>query len=115
YIGIPLISSKLGYNECRMLADKLMSRISSWTSKYLSFGGRLQLNSSTLFGFKIYWRFLLYCREEAKKAGMISWTKVCTPKQEEGLGIKSISGWNRAATLQYGWEICTSKQSVWVQ
>jgi hypothetical protein len=37
YLGVPLISSRLSAEDCRMLLEKISRRIDSWTSKNLSF------------------------------------------------------------------------------
>jgi hypothetical protein len=55
YLGIPLISSKLSAGDCKALVDRITGRINSWTSKKLSFAGRLQLLSSVLFSLQVYW------------------------------------------------------------
>lgn len=52
---MPLISSKLSAADCRILVEKITSRIDSWTSKKLSFAGRLQLLVSVLYGLQVYW------------------------------------------------------------
>lgn len=36
YLGIPLISGKLSKADCRLLTEKITSRINSWTSKSFS-------------------------------------------------------------------------------
>ena len=41
YLGVPLISSRLSHSNCQPLLDKIMARIQSWTSRSLSFAGRL--------------------------------------------------------------------------
>ena len=55
YLGVPLISSKLSHSDCKPLLDKIMARIQSWTSRSLSFEGRLQLISSVLYSIQTYW------------------------------------------------------------
>jgi hypothetical protein len=55
YLGVHLISSRLSAADCRMLIEKITSRIDSWTSKNLSFAGRLQLLSSAPFSLQVYW------------------------------------------------------------
>ncbi|XP_062158773.1 uncharacterized protein LOC133866258 [Alnus glutinosa] len=37
YLGLPLISSKLSAADCKVLHDKIVGRIDSWSSKKLSF------------------------------------------------------------------------------
>ncbi|KAL7173043.1 hypothetical protein ACSBR2_032502 [Camellia fascicularis] len=49
YLLFPLISYKLKAAECKQLNKRMMNRINSWTTKFLSYGGRLQLDQSVLF------------------------------------------------------------------
>lgn len=55
YLGVPLISSRLSAEDCRMILEKISRRIGSWTSKNLSFAGRLQLLTSVMFSLQVYW------------------------------------------------------------
>ncbi|GAV73872.1 hypothetical protein CFOL_v3_17355 [Cephalotus follicularis] len=59
--------------------------------------------------------FLWFGVGDAKRAGKVAWETVCHPKEEGGLGIKSMRTWNKAAILQLGWEIVTEKESMWVR
>lgn len=43
YLGLPLMPHKLRPQDYQPLIDKVLSRISSWIVRYLSFAGRLQL------------------------------------------------------------------------
>ncbi|GJT49873.1 putative reverse transcriptase domain-containing protein [Tanacetum coccineum] len=43
YLGVPLISSRLLYRDCKILVEKLESRVNDWKNKFLSLAGRLQL------------------------------------------------------------------------
>ncbi|GAV83739.1 hypothetical protein CFOL_v3_27185 [Cephalotus follicularis] len=109
-----------------------MGRANSWLSSSLSFSGRLQLTLSSLFSILVFWcstlmllvaimkeceailrRFLWHGNGNYKKGGELAWNKVCRPKEEGGLGIKSTRAWNFAAILKHGWEICHKKKSVW--
>lgn len=55
YLGVPLISGKLKYQDCVPLIDKMTAIISSWASKVLSFSSRLQLIKSILFSIQAFW------------------------------------------------------------
>ncbi|KAL3519687.1 hypothetical protein ACH5RR_017836 [Cinchona calisaya] len=46
YLGIPLISSRLTIVDCNPLIDKIRARVLGWSSKTLTYGGRLQLVKS---------------------------------------------------------------------
>ena len=58
YLGVPLISTKLSSSDYKVLVEKIVARIRSWTSKCLSYAGRLQLMISILSSFHIYWSIL---------------------------------------------------------
>lgn len=49
FLGVPLISSKLSHSDCQPLIQRITARVSSWTSRFLSYSGRVQLIKSVLF------------------------------------------------------------------
>ena len=55
YLGVPLISTRLSHCDCQPLIDKLLARIQAWTSRSLSFAGRLPLLGSVLYNIQMYW------------------------------------------------------------
>ncbi|GJV05024.1 uncharacterized protein Tco_1338593 [Tanacetum coccineum] len=55
YLGVPLISSRLRYRDCKVLVERVQNRINDWKNKYLSFAGRLQLVMSVLSSMHGYW------------------------------------------------------------
>ncbi|KAI3808225.1 hypothetical protein L1987_24173 [Smallanthus sonchifolius] len=55
YLGVPLISSRLMYRDCKVLVDRLDKKIDNWMTKSLSFAGRLQLIKSVMSAMHIYW------------------------------------------------------------
>ena len=59
YLGIPLLSTKLTAADCSELVDRITAKIRSWTTKFLSYAGRLQLIHSVLFGINSFWASLL--------------------------------------------------------
>ena len=54
YLGIPVISTRLSHCDCQPLLDKILARIQSWTSRSLSYAGRLQLIASVLYSIQMY-------------------------------------------------------------
>src|SRR3954467_8412272 len=55
YLGVPLISGRLSFTDCKPLIDKITQRIRSWGVKKLSFAGRIQLIQSVVQGITQYW------------------------------------------------------------
>ena len=133
YLGVPLISSRLMNRDCRILVERVKSRVGDWKNKSLSFAGRLQLVQSVLSSMYIYWasvfllpiriiheieqamRGFLWCQGEMKRGkANVAWNIVCLPKQEGGLGIKSLESVNIALMTKNLWHIITRKDSLWV-
>ena len=120
YLGVPLISSRLTYQHCLPMLERIINRIKLWTAASLSYAGRLQLIKSTLFSIQVYWSslFMLPCSIIRKiestlaaflwkgtsltsSGAKVAWDSVCYPIKEGGLGIKKIKTWNRAAILKH--------------
>ncbi|GJR71587.1 hypothetical protein Tco_0083952 [Tanacetum coccineum] len=55
YLGIPLLSKKIGISDCKVLVDKVKSKVNDWKHKTLSYAGRLQLIASVLSAMQTYW------------------------------------------------------------
>lgn len=55
YLGVPLLSSRLSYNDCLPVIESIKCIISSWANRFLSNAGRLLLNNSVLFHLLVYW------------------------------------------------------------
>ncbi|KAM0004605.1 putative reverse transcriptase zinc-binding domain-containing protein [Helianthus debilis subsp. tardiflorus] len=134
YLGVPLISSRLVYNDCRVLIERMEKKIVNWVSKALSFAGRLQLINSVLSSMHIYWasvfimparvisdlekkirRFLWNAGSEGRIRAKVAWKHVCLPKQEGGLGIRSIADVNKSLMAKHIWSILTKRDSIWVK
>ena len=52
YLGVPLHSKKLNSRDCRPLVDRIIGRIKFWSSRLLSYAGRIQLVRSVIGGMK---------------------------------------------------------------
>ncbi|GJZ40961.1 putative reverse transcriptase domain, reverse transcriptase zinc-binding domain protein [Tanacetum coccineum] len=134
YLGVPLISSRLLYKDCKILVEKVRKRIGDWKNKWLSFAGRRQLVISVLSSMHIYWASVfilpmgiinhieqlmsgfLWCQGDMKRGkAKVSWEDVCLPKQEGGLGIRRLENFNVALMSTHVWKIVTRKDSLWVK
>lgn len=45
----------------------------------------------------------------------VAWKDICLPKDEGGLGIRSVSSWNTALMTVHIWKILSHKESLWVR
>ncbi|GKC54852.1 hypothetical protein Tco_1077597 [Tanacetum coccineum] len=83
YVGVPLVTTRLVYRDCKELVEKVQNRIRDWKNKFLSFAGRLQLIQSVLSSMHV---------GKAK----VSWEAICLPKTKGGLGIRRLQDFNVA-------------------
>jgi hypothetical protein len=60
YLGVPLISTRLTYSNCKPLEEQILSRIKLWTSASLTYVRRLQIIKSILFSIQVYSPLLYY-------------------------------------------------------
>ncbi|GKD13040.1 lysine histidine transporter-like 8 protein [Tanacetum coccineum] len=85
YLGVPLISSRLLYKDCKILVEKVQNRIGDWKNKIM--------------------RGFLWCHGEMKKGkAKVEWENICFVKSEGGLGIRR-SFWDvpPKAGMSWGW------------
>ncbi|XP_056860131.1 uncharacterized protein LOC130508575 [Raphanus sativus] len=132
YLEVPLCTKKLSITNCAPLLQAIKSKLHSWTTRTLSFAGRLQLLASVIAGITNFWscafilpkaclaeidslcsRFLWKGKTEGHNSAKVSWASVTTPKKEGGLGLKNLLVWNRAAALKLIWILFFKQDSIW--
>ena len=133
YLGVPLISTRLSHYDCQQLLDKILARIQSWTSRSLSYAGRLQLIASVLHSIQVYWcsqfiipkctiakieqmfnSFLWFGNMGNAQCAKVRWESVCLPKEEGGLGLRRVKDSNDANVMKHIWNLFYRKDSLWV-
>lgn len=134
YLGVPLISTALWVNDCKPLVQKVRDKIDSWENKWLNYAGKVQLATSVLLSMQVYWSsifllpisvtkqieklirgFIWGGKDAARGKAKVSWKDVCCPKQEGGLGLRSLRCWNKALMVYHIWNIVSEKCSLWVK
>ena len=110
YLGIPLFLSNNKRRDFKYLKENLKAKKSSWKCKSLSWMGRATLIKSMALAIPSYTmvvcklpkglceemdaivrRFLWGPRKETSHYFTpMAWSKLCTPKNERGLGFKSL-------------------------
>ncbi|GJR83550.1 hypothetical protein Tco_0154335 [Tanacetum coccineum] len=134
YLGVPLVSSRLLYRDCKELIEKVHNRIKDWRNKSLSAAGRLQLVQSVIGSMHVYWasvfilptrmlleieqlmRGFLWCQGTMRKGkSKVAWEVVCLPKHEGGLGLRRLELFNKALMIAHIWSLLSHKESLWVK
>ncbi|KAK4381921.1 putative mitochondrial protein [Sesamum angolense] len=92
YLGVPLTSSRLTIADCRPLITKIDARLAGKMRKFLWQGPNRRGNAK------------------------VAWDQICKPKEEGGLGIRSMTVSNRALMLKQLWRILQNDgTSIWVE
>lgn len=100
----------------------------------LSFAGRVQLIASVISGIVNFWlstfmlpqgcvrkieslcsRFLWSGTIDGSTGAKISWSAVCLPKEEGGVGLRRFSVWNKTLCLRFIWLLFEDSGSLWAR
>lgn len=132
YLGLPLLTKCMTVTDFLPLVEKIRKRIGSWTWRFLSYAGRVQLINSVIASLTSFWMaafrlpsgcikeierlcsaFLWSGPELNSKKEKIAWTEVVKMKKEGGMGIRSLREMNIVSVLELVWRIL-SANSLWV-
>lgn len=58
YLGVALVGTRILAPYRQPLKDRILQRLTSWTVRYLTYAGRLQLLKSVVFGIWNYWTLI---------------------------------------------------------
>ncbi|KAG7578318.1 hypothetical protein ISN45_Aa03g025130 [Arabidopsis thaliana x Arabidopsis arenosa] len=133
YLGLPLCSRKLSVKDCDPLLSQIRRKLNSWTHRFLSFAGRLTLLSSVISGIIGFWTsafflpkrisrkitslcssFIWHGKVDIPSGTKVAWHDICFPKEEGGLGLRSIASWNETCALKLIWMLFFRAGSLWV-
>ena len=127
YLGLPLGAHFKTKSSWDGIVEKMECRLASWKWMYLFNGGRVTLIKSTISNLpthflslfstpatvanrieKLQWDFLWGGLGEEFKYHLVSWSKVCSPISEGGLGICNLKLSNQA--LLGKWLCCYANE-----
>ena len=134
YLGLPLTTKSMSSSDYQPLLETIRNRISSWKNRFLSYAGRRELLGSVLWSISSFWlsafRLPKACIREIDKIcsaflwsgsdlnprkAKVAWEEVCRPKDEGGLGLRSLTDMNNVTLLKLLWRLVTNKSSLWVR
>lgn len=134
YLGLPLTTKSMSSSDYQPLLETIRNRISSWKNRFLSYAGRLELLGSVLWSISSFWlsafRLPKACIQEIDKIcsaflwsgsdlnprkAKVAWEAVCRPKDEGGLGLRSLTDMNKVTLLKLLWRLISNKSSLWVR
>ena len=131
YLGLPLMTKAMRKQDYLPLVERVRSRVSTWTCRYLSYAGRVQLIKAVLISIINFWASVfrlpsgcikeveklcasfLWTGPELKSTGAkVAWKDICKLKCEGGLGIRALKEVNKVAGLKLIWRLLTG-DSLW--
>jgi hypothetical protein len=132
YLGLSLGAPFKAKSYWDEVVGKIERRLASWKRLYLSKGGRVTLIKSTLSNLPTYFLslfpipssvasrieklhrdFLWGGIGEEFKYHLVSWSKVCSPISEGGLGIRNLRIFNKALLGKWLWRYAYEREALW--
>ncbi|KAL4185406.1 hypothetical protein AMTRI_Chr10g230540 [Amborella trichopoda] len=134
YLGLPISDSKFPIAVWDRIIERVQVKLDLWKYKYLSLGGRVTLLRSCLANLPIYQMSVIHMLASVAKSieklmrdvlwgthgdnnkfYFLIWDRVCTPKQEGGLGIRSLRYFNEALICKWWWQNAHFRNHLWCQ
>ena len=129
YLGVPLFLSKSKSQDFDYVKERLDSKLKGWKSKNLSWSGRATLIKSVAQAIPTYsmsatllpkglsdqldasvHRFWWRPKSNASSYwSPMSWSSLCLPQKEGGLGFRKFWDFNQALLSKLGWWILSRK------
>ncbi|XP_060186235.1 uncharacterized protein LOC132615631 [Lycium barbarum] len=131
YLGVPIYYGRRMNIHYKEIIEKIQNRLSSWTGKLLSIGGRKTLIKHVLHSMHIH--LLSACDPSSVVLAQIhslfakffwsnsvgnsskhwaTWTTLCHPQKEGGMGFRSLQDISKSLFAKLWWNMRT-KQSLW--
>lgn len=124
YLGVPLFTGAPKTRHLQSIADGIIAKFALWKGNSLSMAGRICLVQSFIQGAFVHsmmiyrWPKTVLRKLEAcmrnfvvtgdiLRAGSVkvSWKRCCVPKEEGGLGLRSMVTANKAFLSRLSWDI----------
>ncbi|XP_062079946.1 uncharacterized protein LOC133784674 [Humulus lupulus] len=134
FLGTPICSKRISAADCKCILEKMPSRIRSWSTRNLSYMGRVTLINSFLISIHSYWAQIMIlpkilikdveaiCRaflwkgiSDSHIPGLIAWEYICSSRAAGGLGFRRLHDWNLAGMGKYVWAIAKKKDNLFVK
>ncbi|KAL9667689.1 hypothetical protein QQ045_002053 [Rhodiola kirilowii] len=128
YLGAPLFPGRSKISYFKYLEDTIRSKISGWAKNFLNISGRATLISSILCSISIHTQSIIpvpkTCVASMErlfanfiwdgKHHWVSWDNICLPKNEGGLGIRSLRDVKDALLGKVAWRFLLN-ESFWAK
>lgn len=133
YLGFLIIQGRMKRMHFDGLFNKILSKTTNWTMKFLSKAGKITLARSVLSAIPVCWmqnfklpasvvskiestisRFIL--KDSTRKSiHLVSWKNMAKPKELGGLNLRHISTFNTALLGKLVWDFIHNSNKLWVK
>jgi hypothetical protein len=132
FLGIPVGSNPRRRETWKPVVEAMSNKLSTWTSRHLSMGGRITLINSVLASMPLYFfsfykapscvlkqlvkiqrNFLWGGGLEEKKLCWVKWDHISCPKSQGGLGVKNLALFNSALLYKWKWRLIEERNALW--
>ncbi|KAG2252551.1 hypothetical protein Bca52824_082687 [Brassica carinata] len=108
YLGLPLSPKRISAATLQPFLDRITAKLHSWTVKFLSFAGKVQMITSVIYGMN---------STSSAAGARVSWSDICKPKTEGGLGIRKLEDFEMVFRLKRIWLFFSASgfwgRSIW--
>jgi Reverse transcriptase (RNA-dependent DNA polymerase) len=134
YLGYPMPKGALQCKHYRKMSDQMQNKFGGWVMNLLSHAGRLTLIQSVLQTIPIYYmgaqvlpktvikqleaiirRFFWGKTNKTHYLAYTAWDRICTDKEDGGLGLRKLETLNKAMVLKAFWTLVNNPQHTWSQ
>ena len=134
YLGMPILHKRINKDTYGDVLEKISLRLVGWKGRFLSMAGRVTLTRSVLASIPVHSMstialpgaitksldrvsrdFVWRSHTGQRKQHLLAWKRVCRPKMEGGLGIRSEKSMNKALLSKVGWRLLQDKDSLWAK
>ena len=134
YLGFPLRHKGAAYNQYNFIVERMITKLSGWKKKFLSFAGRSVLVKSVMEAIpsyvlqgaallmhvcenidKVNRDFLWGSTEDRRKLHLVGWGKIVKLKEEGGLGLQAARAKNIALLKKLNWRLYQEKETLWAR
>ncbi|KAK2383713.1 hypothetical protein QL285_071138 [Trifolium repens] len=132
FLGIPVGANPRRQATWKPVVDAMTKRLNSWSSRILSYGGRITLINSVLASLPLYYfsffkapscvikQLVKIQRNFLWGGGLgdmqlcwVKWDQICLPKEQGGLGVKNLAIFNKALLGKWKWRVLFEGDAVW--